>query len=156
MSDDDFLRDAADGRFIGERLMALDKDAKRDVKAVEDAYRRATLDLLRGGTAGPLTLRLVAGELEMLWWPKAYKKQRQRSRERAYEQHAASLIDFLAGAFAEPEEHRSDLIDFLKAQPGGLDKRKTRTLAKQAAAKILGVGVEGLRKRRRRYRQRSI
>jgi hypothetical protein len=80
--DDRAARDAADSRFIVERLQALLTE-RHDAKAAEDAYRRAILDLLRSGAVGPEKLRMTAGELERLWWPEAHKKRRRRDREQA-------------------------------------------------------------------------
>jgi hypothetical protein len=134
--DDDRARDAADTHFIVERLRALDRAASHDAKAAEDAYRRAILDLLRSGAVGPRTLRLTAGELERLWWPD--KKRQRRDREQAHLWAFDDMMDYLT----------------LKFQSQG--KANPRTLAERAIAEDFGVGVEGLRKQRYRYRKRVV
>jgi hypothetical protein len=136
---DDQARDAADTRFRVERLLALDQDAKRDIDAVEDTYRRSLLALLRTRTPGPRTLALVAAELERLWWPQAYRKRRRQNRA------AGRLL----GA--------DDLIDHLAADYRKRGVANPRTQAEQYAAEVLGLSVEGLRKARyRRRRTREI
>jgi hypothetical protein len=131
--DDDKARFWADGCFIRERLQALDANAKRDIKAVEDAYHRIILDLLRTRTPSRYTLRQVAGELERLWWPS--KKRERRSREQVFLWNVADLTNCLADQYREQ----------------GAPRPKTR--AEQDAAKALGIGVAGLRRRRTRYRR---
>jgi hypothetical protein len=128
-------RDAADARFLFERLHALDRHAKRDIDAVEDAHSRAILALLRTRTPGPFTLALVAGELERLWWPQAYRKRRRQDRDIARLWFADDLIRHLA----------------VRYRKGGA--ADPRTQAEQDAAEVLGLSVEGLRKARYRKRR---
>jgi hypothetical protein len=132
--DDDRARDAADSCFIQERLRALDKTLND--KATEDAYHRIILDLLRSRTPGPHTLRLVAGELERLWWPNEYKQHRRRSRAAAGFRVIEDLINYVAS------QHRQG-------------ERRPRTEAEMVVAESFGIEVEGLRKRRYRYRKRA-
>jgi hypothetical protein len=132
---DELERSLADSLFIRERLRALDADIKRDAKATEDAYRRIMLDLLRSRTPSRHTLNLVAGELERLWWPKAYKKQRRRGRKLARLSHADALQDYLADRYRKK------------------GARDPRTRAEKLTARALGIGVAGLRQRRVRYRK---
>lgn len=126
-------RDAADTRFLIERMYALDRDARRDDAAVADTYRRGVLDLLRTRTPGPRTLALVAGELERLWWPQAYRKRQRQGDTRLAV--ADDLINNLAA------DYRKD---------GAADPR---TQAEQDTAAALGLSVEGLRKARYRKRR---
>jgi hypothetical protein len=131
--DDDKARAWADGCFIRERLQALDPNTKRDSDAVEDAYHRIILELLRSRTPSRRTLQQVAGELERLWWPS--KKRERRSRERVFLWHADDLTNCLADQYREQ------------------GARNPRTRAEQDAAKALGISVPGLRRRRVRYRR---
>jgi hypothetical protein len=125
----------ADGVFIRERLQALDAKTKRDGAAVEDAYRRIILDLLRSRTPSRRTLRQVAGELERLWWPS--KKRERRGRERVFLWHADDLTNYLA------DQHREQ------------GARNPKTRAERDAAKAFGLSVAGLRQRHTRYRRRA-
>ncbi len=138
MSDDDQALSRADRAFIIDRMLALDAEAQRDAATAEDAYRRAILDLLRSGTPpSQKTLRLIAGELDRLWWPKAYNQQRKRASETAWLAVEDDLKNNLVAAELEQGEP------------------KPRTEAEKKVAEILGVDVGALRRRRTRYRKRT-
>jgi hypothetical protein len=127
--DDDKARAWADGCFIRERLQALDPSTKRDASALEDAYRRIILDLLRTRTPSRRTLQQVADELERLWWPS--KKRARRSREQVFLWHADDMTNSLADRYREK------------------GVRNPRTRAEKVTARVLGIGgVAGLRQRR--------
>ena len=130
---DTFERDWADSRFISERVMAA-LGEKRDPDLAEDVYRQIILDLLLSGTVGPKTLQYVRSELQRLWWPEKYKKQRRHEE--------ASLI------IAE------QMVDYLAAEYKARKAPKPRSKAEAATAKALGLSVEGLRQRRYRYFKR--
>jgi hypothetical protein len=130
-ADDDKAR--ADGAFIQERLRALDPNIKRDADAVNDAYHRAIVELLRTRTPSRRTLQQVAGELERLWWPS--KKRDRRSREQVFLWHAEDLTNYLADRCREQ------------------GARNPRTRAEHDVATAHGIGVAGLRQRRARYRR---
>jgi hypothetical protein len=128
-------RDIADNNFLIKQMRALDQSAQRDIKIVEDTHRRGILTLLRTRTPGPRTLAMVANELESLWWPKEYEKQHGKSNERARLAYADDLIRHLTA-------------DYRKA---GIANPTTQ--AEQAAAEVVGLSVDGLRKARYRFRR---
>jgi hypothetical protein len=123
--------------FIRGRLAALDPAAKLDHAAVEDTFRRAVIELLRGGTPSRYILDYAAAELETLWHPETEKDRRKRNRE------AADLASI------------ADQIDYYAAEYKERGKRAPRTLAKQKVAEMRGVKVESLKTTGTRYRRRA-
>jgi hypothetical protein len=127
-----------DAQFICERLLKLNANAKRNIAETEDDYHRIILELLRTRTPSRRMLLMVANELERLWKPEAQqKKHERRSDERVFLMHADKITAFLAARYQKQGAH------------------DPKTKAKQDAAQLYGLSVEGLRKKRHRYRKRT-
>jgi hypothetical protein len=103
-----------------------------------EQFRRRMIEILRSGMANAHVQDMAADELERLWWPKECKRARRRDYEATVLSQERTLIDELA------EQYRSQGV------------KNPRTKAEQDAATKFGYrDMEGLRRRRTRYRGRA-
>ena len=100
---------------------------------LEERHRRAVIDLLHcGHIPSTYMLKTITSELEQAWWPTEYARmlrETQVDRDR-------EMIDDMARVFADK------------------GARNPRTKAKEAVARMQGITVDTLHKRRTRHNQR--
>jgi hypothetical protein len=103
---------------------------------LEEARRHWLVDLVddREHTPSRYLLRVICNELTAFYWPDQglHSKQRKRDSEREWLGSVEAQIYWAATKYG--------------------DARNARTLAEQDVAEKLGLSLEGLRKRRERYR----
>jgi hypothetical protein len=124
-----------------------------------EAIHRMIVDLLDSGhTPSRFMLHMISGELKAAWWPE--RKQHQRSKELAFLSLVQQAIKHQAVekygkardpcdpvAMAEPPRRAVPVNRVTKA-------RDPVTRAEQDIADMLGLSVEGLRRKRTRIRER--
>jgi hypothetical protein len=125
-----------------------------------EAVHRMVVDLLdKGHTPSRDMLRMISGELKAAWWPD--RKQGQRSKERAFLSFEHQAIKYRAheeyGKARDPCDPVAMAEPPRRAIPTSNRVTKTRdpvTQAEQDIAKMLGLSVGGLRRKRTRFRKR--